>query len=1229
MNSEFANEQVTFTFDFSKPVLVPDFTIGDIDYSGYGAGSNEEPHDSFQDEVELSAARGGIPVGFTITPLGGTDPVVTGPASVAGDYTPGVNGNLGPEDVNGTVELSTLEPVTTFSFAYSSGPDEAASETPNLPAPAPLDPAADSVSNNHAIRVNVFTACTGTLTIGDTVFADVDGDGVHDAGEPGLSGVTVTLSDDNAATIATTTTDGSGNYSFTELTPYDNWIVTVTLPSGYTNTGDRDATADGTTIIDNSAGANVSDADFALEPPAGTISGSVISDRNDNGALDAAAGDTALAGAGLSLSGTDLAGNSVSASTTTATDGTYSFAGIPAGSYTVTETTPTGYDDGIDTPGTNAVSGGNDVSSITLGLGDSSVGNDFAEVPAASLAGSVFEDTDNDGTKDGGESGISGVAVALTGTDDGGNAVSFATSTAGDGTYSFDKLRAGTYSITETQPGSHLDGIDSAGTAGGSTAIDDVVSSIALGLGVDATGYDFGELTSSSISGSVTDDGANGIANVTVTLTGTDDLLNPISEVTTTDGSGNYSFAGLRPGTYAVTETQPTGYGDGGETAGTAGGDDGTDDIISAITLASDTSATGYDFDETRGSIAGSVTDDGANGIANVTITLTGTDDLTNPVSQATTTAADGTYSFTGLISGTYTVTETQPTGYGDGGEDAGTAGGDDGTDDIISAISLAGGEDATGYDFDETRASLAGVVFEDDDNDGTQDVGEDGIAGVTVTLTGTDDLTNPVSETTTTAADGTYSFTGLISGTYTITETQAAGYGDGADTAGTAGGDAATVDDEVSAISLGGGEAATGYTFGELVPSTISGSVFEDDDNDGTQDVGEDGIAGVTITLTGTNDLGNPVSQTTTTDSSGDYSFPGLRPGTYTVAETQPGSHLDGIDSAGSGGGDAVTVNDETSGIVLGASGSIGGYDFAELVPASISGSVTDDEGSGIANVTVTLTGTDDLGNPVSVTTTTDGSGDYSFPGLRPGTYTLTETQPAEYGDGGETAGNGGGNDSVDDTISAIALTAGATLAGYDFDEQRGSIAGSVWADTNANAVHDAGEVGVSGVTVTLTGVNDLGDPVILVAATDAAGNYLFDGLLSGSYKIVETQPANLADGADVVGTAGGTAGVVNDEISAIALGAGEHATGYDFGELAYVISGTTWIDTDGDGIADPEETEGLAGVSVTLYDGGVAIATTTTAADGSYSFPPVPAGTYTIEQTQPARLARAPPTP
>jgi uncharacterized repeat protein (TIGR01451 family) len=81
------------------------------------------------------------------------------------------------------------------------------------------------------------------VQIGDTVFNDVNGNGVQDQGEPGLPKVTVTLTSPGADGILgtpddptqTTTTDNNGNYSFPDLPP-GNYRVTITPPSGFSPT---------------------------------------------------------------------------------------------------------------------------------------------------------------------------------------------------------------------------------------------------------------------------------------------------------------------------------------------------------------------------------------------------------------------------------------------------------------------------------------------------------------------------------------------------------------------------------------------------------------------------------------------------------------------------------------------------------------------------------------------------------------------------------------------------------------------------------------------------------------------------------------------------------------------------------------------------------------------------------------------------------------------------------
>ncbi|MBI1741721.1 DUF11 domain-containing protein [Candidatus Acetothermia bacterium] len=68
-----------------------------------------------------------------------------------------------------------------------------------------------------------------------------------------------------------------------------------------------------------------------------------------------------------------------------------------------------------------------------------------------------------------------------------------------------------------------------------------------------------------------------------------------------------------------------------------------------------------------------------------------------------------------------------------------------------------------------------------------------------------------------------------------------------------------------------------------------IHGVKYLDFDGDGNQDRNEPFLSNITITLTGTDWMGNPVSLMTTTDGNGKYSFQGLPPGTYTVCEVLP----------------------------------------------------------------------------------------------------------------------------------------------------------------------------------------------------------------------------------------------------------------------------------------------------------------------------------------------------
>jgi uncharacterized repeat protein (TIGR01451 family) len=117
------------------------------------------------------------------------------------------------------------------------------------------------------------------------------------------------------------------------------------------------------------------------------------------------------------------------------------------------------------------------------------------------------------------------------------------------------------------------------------------------------------------------------------------------------------------------------------------------------------------------------------------------------------------------------------------------------------------------------------------------------------------------------------------------------------------------------------------------------------------------------------------------------------------------------------------------------------------------------------------------------------------------------------------------------------------------------GSISGTVYLDANKNGVRDTGEAGIPGVVVDLSGTNMLGATITQQQTTDSSGNYSFSNLLPGTYQIVQTQPAGVADGEANVGTgATGVAGV--NQITSIELTSGANAVAFNFGEEPLAFS-------------------------------------------------------------------------
>ncbi len=118
---------------------------------------------------------------------------------------------------------------------------------------------------------------------------------------------------------------------------------------------------------------------------------------------------------------------------------------------------------------------------------------------------------------------------------------------------------------------------------------------------------------------------------------------------------------------------------------------------------------------------------------------------------------------------------------------------------------------------------SLAGNVYVDANDNGVRDTGEEGIQGVNIALAGTDVGGNAVTRTATTDANGDYSFTNLLPGTYSLTQTQPTGFADGEANPGTGATNAGTPgDNTISNIVLGNSPTAIAFNFGELEAPTV-----------------------------------------------------------------------------------------------------------------------------------------------------------------------------------------------------------------------------------------------------------------------------------------------------------------------------------------------------------------------------------------------------------------------
>ncbi len=934
-------------------------------------------------------------------------------------------------------------------------------------------------------------------------FGDANSNGVKDVGEVGLANWKIKIS---GAKNDSVLTDGSGNYTFTNLTA-GNYTVSEVLQSGWVQTFPL---SPGTYSLSVVSGSNFSGNDFG-NFQIGSISGTIFEDVNGNGVKDG--GEIGIPGWRVRLSGTVV--DSVLADA----GGNYSFINLSAGTYTVSEAQQSGWLQ------TMPVSLGTYTLSIVSGTNHTA--KDFGNFQYGSISGKKFNDANGNGSLDNGEAGLANWKIKLSGakrdsvlTDDNGN-------------YSFTNLTGGNYTIGEESQSGWLQTLPaSPGTY-----------SQTINSGTIATAKDFGNFQYGIISGTkfndadgdgIKDGGESGIQNWKIKLTGTK------SDSVVTDASGNYSFTNLTVGNYTVSEVQQSGWlqtlpvNNGSYNLTVVSGSNHTVKDFGNFLLGI---ISGEKFNDVN---ANGIKDNGENGIQNWKIKLSGAK------TDSVLTDANGNYSFAGLLVGNYTVSEVLQTGW------VQIAPGNPGT----FSYAVASGSNFSGNAFGNFQlGSISGMKFNDVNGNGVKDNGEIGLQNWKIKLNGmkTDSVL--------TDANGNYSFVSLLAGNYNVSEVSQSGWLQTLPVGGS------------YDVSISSGSVLTAKDFGNYQYGAISGTKFNDMNGNGIKENGEAGLQNWKIKLSGAK------IDSVLTDASGNYSFTNLTFGDYVVSEINQSGWMQTLPSSPSTYSLSVVsgtifITKDFGNFQL---GSISGMKYND---ANGNGQRDNDE-NGLVSWKIKLAGAK------TDSTQTDESGNYSFSGLLSGDYVVSEQQQS------------GWLQTMPSTPGTYTLTivSGSILIGKDFGNlQLSTISGTVFLDQNGDGVKDNGEVGLAGWKIRLTGNK------IDSAISDANGNYILNSIQAGNYVVsevlqegwIQTLPANNAT-------------------YPITLTPGLNETGKDFGNAQLgTISGLVFNDMNGNGMIENGE-GGFQGWKIKIS--GAKSDSTTTNANGAYTITNIPVGTYTVK--------------
>ena len=869
----------------------------------------------------------------------------------------------------------------------------------------------------------------------------------------------------------------------------------------------------------------------------------------------------------------------------------------------------------------------------------------------------VWNDTDGNGVQDGGELGLNGVTVKLL--TDAGAPTPFTTTTANNGTkdgaYQFDGVPDGFYMIEFIAPAGYVFSppnnaaynIDSDADPADGRSHDFFTGPTETILTIDA-----GLFQPNEISGFVYFDNGAGIQPLAgVTLNLLDQFGAPVLDAGSlpitalSSAAGSYSFPGLAPGSYQVSQDQPSGYQSLSDTDGANNNLIGDE---TPILVSAGATSPGHNFiEEQFGAVAGTVTADIDNDdfgdlpIGSVTLTLKdnlGGDIDSDPITpgmQPTTalTMPDGSYTFSNLLAGDYQVVQTQPAGFSSVWDSDGSSNNVIGDQNPIGVT--AGGTNLANHFVEEEFASIGDLVWADINGNGIRDGADTGVPNIGVRLLDAD-ASNAELATTVSDGSGLYLFDQLAPGNYVIGFVPPAGYKlTLQDQVGTeeTDSDPDPITGETAAIAIAAGDNVVDIDAGVIIDygtgAAIGNSVWLDEDGNAVRNAGEEGIAGVQMELL---DEVGAIIATTTTDADGGYVFAGVAiavtrtvrvntatlPAGLTNLTADPDATLDGQHSV------TLAQNQESMAADFaynyappadtgpapspGASGAIGNRVWND---ADADGRRDPGE-AGIGGVEVKLFNDPD-GNGVYdnliASTTSSAAGHYAFDAVPPGSYRIEATPPAGYtqtGDPDATLDNA--------TSSPLILAPGDVYLNADFgyvlDSGGAAIGDTIYLDVNADGwYHPGTDVGIPNITVALL---DAGGEVIATDTSDADGKYRFPGLPVGvAYTVRVTDTDHVLTGVVQTGDPDATIDGQSTIASLVAPSNLIQDFGYTpFGHFpgAGLIGGTVFLDTDADETLSGDE--GTEAVAVELYDaaGTALITSTITDESGQYRFAGLP---------------------